>query len=199
MPQRFRPALCALGVALALMGTSRQVRADAAAWFHSGGGVLAFKDAPDTDLELAPSLTFDLGLGTSTQNDFIFGGYFRVMPLIGEGADLALMTRLANQGFQKGWIGFAVDLGAYQRFWGVGSTGFMGQAVLGGPFGLQLAALGMVGTNSNWGVGGTLGIDLVRLVIDREHLLDWWSNPRPSDAIYETASRIPPTAPLARW
>ena len=62
------------------------------------------------------------------------------------------MTRFANQGFQKGWFGFAVDLGAYQRFWGIGSTGFSGQAVLGGPFGLQLAALGMVGTNSNIGI-----------------------------------------------
>jgi hypothetical protein len=182
----------AVGIALVASSVADEARADAAAWFHSGGGVLAFKDAPDADLELAPSLTFDLGLGTSTQKDFIFGGYFRVMPLLGQGADLALMTRFANQGFQKGWIGFAIDLGAYQRFWGVGSTGFTGQAVLGGPFGLQLAALGMVGSNSNWGVGGTLGIDLVRLVVEREHLLDWWPNPRPSDAMYETAT-------LTRW
>jgi len=195
-----RLAPCAL--ALALLGVSSEARADAAAWFHSGGGAIAFKDGPDTAIGVAPTMTFDLGVGSSTQNDFIFGGYFRVFPVLGQGADLAWMARFANQGFQKGWLGFAVDAGLYQRFWGVGSTGFMGQAVLGGPFGLQLAAIGMVGSNSNWGVGGTLGIDFVRLIIDREHLVEWWSNPRPSDAMYDTARRdaSPPVglSPL-RW
>lgn len=192
------PRLAACALALAVLGTSGDARADAAAWFHSGGGAIAFKDGPDRDLAVSPTLAFDLGVGSSTQNDFIVGGYFRVFPVLQEGADIAWMARFANRGFQTGWIGFAVDAGLYQRFWGIGSTGFMGQAVLGGPFGLQLAAIGTVGTNSNWGVGGTLGLDLVRLIVDREHGLNWWSNPRPSDAMYETAA-APRETTLMRW
>ncbi|HHH30466.1 MAG TPA: hypothetical protein ENK57_19285 [Polyangiaceae bacterium] len=197
MPRAPRIASCV--IALAVFGVSSDALADAATWFHSGGGAIAFKDGPDQDLAVAPTLAFDLGVGTSTQNDFIFGGYFRVFPLLGEGADLAWMARFANQGFQKGWIGFAVDAGLYQRWWGIGSTGFMGQAVLGGPFGLQLAAIGTVGSNRSWGVGGTLGLDLVRLVVDREHSLNWWSNPRPSDVMYETSGRAPHETTLMRW
>jgi hypothetical protein len=186
---RRTPALTLAGLAAcSALLVAGQARADAATWFHTGAGAVAFKHGADSDVKLAPSLAFDLGVGTTTRADYIFGGYFRVLPMIGEGADLALMARFANQDFQQGWFGFAFDAGAYQRFWGDKSTGFMGQAVLGGPFGLQLAALGSVGSHSSWSVGGTLGIDLVRLVVDRQHHTDWWPNPRPSDAMYESAA-----------
>lgn len=166
--------------------------ADAAGWFQSGGGVLAWSGGPegeeDAELKLSPAMSFDLGVGTSEQMPFILGGYFKVQPILGHGVDLALMARFATIGFQQDWIGFAFDAGAYQRFWTPDSTGFLGQAVLGLPFGLQLAAIGTGGSNNTYGFGGVLGLDLVRLTVSRKHLLDWWPNPRPVDAMYESAT-----------
>ncbi|MCA9625741.1 MAG: hypothetical protein KC731_42255 [Myxococcales bacterium] len=178
----------ALPLALAILGTASSARADAAGWLHTGGGVLVFKDGSGADLAVQPTMAIDAGVGSSTQAPFIFGGYFRAQPVFGEGLDLALFGRFCNQGFQQGVIGFAIDLGAYQRLWGEKSTGFVGQAVLSGPLGLQLAGLGSVGSHGTFGFGGTLGIDFVRLFIDRQHLTEFWPNMRPSDAMYDTAA-----------
>jgi hypothetical protein len=169
-----------------------EAAADASAWFHSGGGVLAWKGGPEdsdtgADIQLSPALAFDLGVGTSEQAPFIFGGYFKLQPILGHGTDVAVMARFATLGFQQDWIGVAFDAGLLQRWWGPESTGFLGQAVLGLPLGLQLTAMGTGGSNSTFGFGGTLGLDLVRLTVSRKNLLDWWPNPRASDAMYETS------------
>ena len=51
------------------------------------------------------------------------------------------------------------------------------------------SALGTVGSNDSFGFGGTLGLDLVRLTVSRQHLLEWWPNPRPVDAIHDASLR----------
>ena len=174
--------LTAVSLGLAALLSAPSARADASAWFHAGGGVLGWKGGADAELVLSPLMAYDLGVGTDDRADYIFGGYFRVQPVLDGGADVALFARFATNGFQSSWVGFALDAGAYQRWWGVESTGFIGQAVLGGPFGLQLSALGMVGSGDTYGFGGVLGVDLARLTTHRRHLLDWWTNPRPDDA-----------------
>ena len=181
--------LVACAAATACLLTHTDAAADAAGWFHSGGGVLAHKGGDAASIELDPLMTFDLGVGTSENMPFILGGYFKVQPVLGQGADVAWMARFATLGFQQDWIGFAADAGLYHRAWGPVSTGFLGQAILGLPFGLQLAAIGTVGNNDSFGFGGTLGLDLVRLTVSRKHLLDWWPNPRPVDNLYDTAQQ----------
>ncbi len=154
--------------------------ADAAGWAALGGGVLAWQTGDAEELTVSPTMTIDMGVGTSPEADFLFGGIFRVMPVFTEGADLALMFRFAPSGFQSGVVGFAVDAGGYARFWGEeDNAGFSGDAILGLPLGFEIGAMGMVGSSSTWGVGGFASIDLVRLTVGREHLLEWWPNPQP--------------------
>jgi hypothetical protein len=188
-----RVRLAAVAAFAACTSVCATATADAAGWFHSGGGVLAWKGGPETsetgaDIQLSPALAFDLGVGTTESAPFIFGGYLKLQPVLGHGTDVALMARFATIGFQQDWVGFALDAGAYQRWWGPESTGFLGQAVLGLPLGLQLAAIGTVGNNDSFGFGGTLGLDLIRLTVSRQHLLEWWPNPRPVEATYDTAA-----------
>jgi hypothetical protein len=172
----------AAGTVLALaLAWSGEGRADVTGWVHAGGGVLGWQGGEDGTLQASPLMIADVGAGTSPRAPFIFGGLFRVMPVFGEGVDIAFSTRFATGGFQSDLIGFAFDAGFYYRYWGADSAGFIGQAILGGPFGLQLNALGMAGGNDTFGFGGTLGIDLVRLTVGRRHFTNWWPNIEPSD------------------
>jgi hypothetical protein len=164
-------------------------RADVTGWIDAGGGMLAWSQPAEVDeLTLSPLLAFDIGVGMQDTSPFIFGGLFRVQPLLGQGTDLAWLARFATESFQAGPLGFALDAGTYARFWGEGSAGFVGQAIFGAPLGLEVAALGTVGTNEAYGFGGLLLLDLARLTVHRRHLLDWWTNPRATDAM-ESASR----------
>ena len=178
------------GAAMAVVVCSwaADASADVSGWTHVGGGALGWKGGPDQDLTASAIMSIDAGLGTTPRAPFIFGGYFRVMPVFGEGVDLALLLRFATSSFQTDLFGFAFDAGAYQRFWGTESTGFIGQVVLGMPLGFQLAGIGMGGSGEAFGFGGTLGMDFIRLMVDRQHLLEWWPNPRPSDNMYGALS-----------
>lgn len=137
-------------------------------------------------LEPVPVMSFDLGVGTTPEAAVILGGLFRLTPLFGEGSDLALTLRGATRGFQAGTFGVALDAGAYQRFWGAGSQGFVGGATLGLPLAIQIGVQAHVGTDDAFGVAALAGVDLVRLTIYRQSLLEWWPNPRPAP---RTASR----------
>jgi hypothetical protein len=180
---RWLGRIAAVALATGLLLESGEARADATAWVHMGGGVIGWKEGPANEFDVAPIMPIDLGVGVDERVPFGLGGLFRIQPIIGEGTDLALMARITTPGFQTSWFGLAADLGGYHRFWGEESNGFIGQAVVGGPFGLQLAFLGTVGSDDAGGFGTTLGIDFARLTVHRRHLLDWWPNPRPSDSI----------------
>lgn len=89
----------------------------------------------------------------------------------------AILARAATHGFETGYFGIALDAGIYQRFWGDGLTGFMGEIALGGPLGLELRLLGTRGTHEAVSFGAVAGIDLLRLTVYRTVLTDWWTNP----------------------
>ena len=111
---------------------------------------------------------------------FIVGGVFKTMTFFGKGTDLALAVRGATGGFVRGGFGVAVDLGAYQRFWGAeNSTGFLGSLILGAPFGLQLALITEQGSHDAHFYGATAGIDFLRLTVYRTSLNNIWPNPFP--------------------
>jgi len=174
-------------LALAVLTTATPARTEPSGWAQFGSGATYWQMASSEDYELSPSLTIDAGLGSDATAPFIVGGLFRLHPVIGHGTDVSWLVRGATRGFQSEWFGFAVDAGPYVRGWGDGSAGIMGQGLLGGPFGLQLAVLGGYGTNEAKTFGLTLGLDFARLTVHRKHLLDWWPNPRPVETLDDRA------------
>ena len=185
-------ANAALGLALgcAVLVHSGEAQADATAWTSVSGGGVGWQMGEDDDFSFSPMMAIDVGAGTDPNGMFILGGLFRVLPIFDGGADLALLARFATRGFQSDLFGFAFDAGVYQRFWGIESTGFTGEAILGVPLGLQLSAVGSIGTSSARSVGFLLGIDFVRLTVGRGHLLEWWPNPSPTPATATSAGSL---------
>jgi hypothetical protein len=172
-------AACGL---LAALAWAAPARADASAWLFTGGGVMGWKQS-DRDLATNGALSFDIGAGTSPDSSFIFGGLFRLTPILGVGSDLALLGRVATHGFQASQFGIALDAGGYARFWGEGSAGFTGAITLGAPLGVTLSLQGAVGSHDALAFGAVAGIDLLRLTIYRQSLLDWWPNPSPAQEL----------------
>ena len=179
----------ALGSCLAgaVLTTATPARSEPSGWAQFGSGATYWQMGTAEGFKLSPSLTIDAGLGSDSAAPFIVGGLFRLQPIIGHGTDVSWIVRGATRGFQSEWFGFAVDAGPYVRGWGDGSAGVMGQGLLGGPLGLQLAVLGGYGTNDAATFGVTLGLDLARLMVHRKHLLNWWPNPRPVETLDDRA------------
>ncbi len=150
------------GGLVALAAIPAVAHAEASAWAGVSGGATGLKTGTDAFV-FRGSMQFDAGVGTSPANPFIFGGIFRVTTMIMEGTDL-LSLRGATHGFQVGDWGFAVDLGAYLRTFPPATqpgilyptTGFVGAAVLGGPFGTQLTVSGQYGQYKSYGVSAVL-------------------------------------------
>lgn len=156
--------------------------ADAApsAWTTISGGALGWKQgAVAPDFRADGALVFDVGVGTPATLPVIVGGIFRITPFLAEstGADMAWLARVATRGFQAGGFGIAADVGIYARTWGAPSQGFAGSLSLGAPLGLTLTFHAMAGSDDLLAFGGTLGVDLLRLTLYRETLLNWWPNP----------------------
>lgn len=191
-------ALVSLSAASLVGLASREAHAEASAWASFSAGAVGFKQST-TDFAVRSTLSIDGGVGTTPTKPFIFGGLFRISPIIGAGTDLSLSLRGAMRSFQTGPFGLAVDVGAYLRTfgpphvglpqpWALPTVGFVGGVVLGGPLGTQLSIMGSGGQHSSFGVSATLGIDLLRLTVYRQSLLDWWPNPGSPSAIKTVGS-----------
>ncbi len=166
-----------LGAALPLLSTGA-ARADVSSWIYSGLGTGVL----DTDSRDRGRLVLELetGLGTPPAG-LVFGGVFRTQTFFKEGTDLALLLRGASRGYVQGGWGLAVDAGAYQRFWGVKSTGPTAALGLGAPWGITLRASGGFGTNDERFFVATLGLDFARLTVYRTHGTNWFLNPFATD------------------
>jgi hypothetical protein len=184
----------ALGLSLTALTVGSKAHADTSAWMFAGAGALGVRPAKPcpsppspTDPKCEPAsftatsaLTFDMGIGTTPDGPVIVGGLLRVQPLLGNWTDLAILARAATHGFQASAFGLAVDAGVFARFWGEKCAGFMGELTLGAPLGFQLSIQAMVGTKSTLGFGAVAGIDLLRLTLYRQTMLDHWQNPSPA-------------------
>jgi hypothetical protein len=198
--------LTASSLSAALVALAPRVaHAEASAWASISAGAVGFKQST-TDFGVKSTMLLEGGVGTTPQKPFIFGGLFRVAPIFGAGTDLGFSLRGAMRSFQTGPFGIAVDLGMYLRTfgpphvgapapWSLPTTGFIGGVVLGGPLGTQLSILGSGGQHGSFGVSATLGIDLLRLTVYRQSLLDWWPNPS-SPAAPRTAGAAPREASI---
>jgi hypothetical protein len=179
VPSNASRRVLALGSSLFALGVAAPAWADSSAWVGLSGGALGWKQS-ETALGANGTMTIDVGVGTSPDAFLVVGAFARLQPIFGHGTDLALLARVATHGFQAGDFGLALDAGGYLRTWGEHSQGFVGGLTLGVPLGFQLSLQGMVGTDQAVGFGAVAGVDLLRLTIYRQTLLDHWSNPSPA-------------------
>jgi hypothetical protein len=158
---------------------SGRARADVSSWLFVGPGA-SWTREEHRDPNTQPTMVLDTGIGTPPSGIVAVGGLFHFQPHFGRGSDLGLMLRTATFGFNNGGWGAAIDLGGYQRWWGLGSTGGMGQLALGAPWGITLEVGGGIGENGTRHASAVLGIDLARLTVYRRSGSTWWQNPFPA-------------------
>jgi hypothetical protein len=158
---------------VSLVGTAR---ADITSWFAVYGGATSLGEQ-GAARAAAPLLQLETGAGSSPAGSLVFGGLLKSLTAFGRGTDLALTARVATGGFVRGGWGGALDVGPYRRWWGVQSSGVLGQLVVGAPFGLQLTAFTEQGTHEARAYGAALGIDLLRLTVYRSNAQSSWYNP----------------------
>jgi hypothetical protein len=175
---RTRRSVGAAGLAAVLglvtLAWSQPAHADLSSWLYVGGGAGLL----DTETKDEKAIfQVDTGIGSNPGSSVVIGGLFRGQALFGSGLDLGLLSRVVTGEFVRGGFGGGLDLGMYQRWWGEGSTGFTGNVVLGGPWGLTLSAGGSVGTNDQRLIFASLGFDFARLTVHRHTGLDWFANP----------------------
>jgi hypothetical protein len=169
----------AAAACLAALTAAGQARADVSSWLYAGTGASMLSQQKGS-YEVKPTLQFDLGMGTPSSRSVVVGGLFRMVPYLGKGTDLALVARIASQGYALGTWGVALDAGGYQRWWGPGSQGFTGSVMLGAPWGLTLALNAGLGAEQDRTFGAIIGVDLLRLTVHRLGGEAWWANPRPA-------------------
>lgn len=174
-----KPLVTALGLLAGLVALPQPARADVSSWLYVAPGYSWTQERKDAT-EHQPSFQLDTGLGTPPSHTIVFGGLFHWQTHFGGGTDLGLLARVATHGFVNGDWGAALDLGGYERWWGRGSAGGMGQLVLGAPWGITLAGGGGSGTNDGRHYSVTLGVDLARLTVYRRTGERWWKNPFPA-------------------
>ncbi len=155
-------------------------KADVSSWLFVGAGPSWTQEGKKAATERQLTLQLDTGIGTPPDAPIIVGGLGRFQTYFGQGSDIGLLVRTATQGFVNGNWGAAIDLGGYQRWWGIGSTGLTGSLVLGGPWGITLVGSGGFGTNDQKSYSAVLGIDFARLTIYRTSGDSFWKNPFPA-------------------
>jgi hypothetical protein len=159
---------------LASIGAPREASAQASSWLYVGGGAGRVERDETESLTL---IHLDTGLGTSSRRPIVVGGLFRVQGYLGGGADLGVVARLCTSGFAQGGFGAGLDAGVIQRWWGSDSTAFVGNLVLGAPWGVTLVGGASLGSGDQRTYFASLGIDLARLTVHRHTGLDWFANP----------------------
>jgi hypothetical protein len=146
----------------------------------SFGGGLSSLTEETASRENRATLQAAFGVGSPSSHPVVLGGIVKSMTYFSNGTDLIAAVRGANGAFARGGWGFAVDAGAYQRWWGLSSTGFAGALVLGAPYGIEAAFTFEDGRNGVRTYAGTLGVDLLRLTVYRTFGENYWPNPFPA-------------------
>jgi hypothetical protein len=185
----------ALSFAAAALVAPAIARADVTSWVAVGGGGGWQHNQTSATRDLAPALTYSVGVGSSPLAPFVFGGIARGTTLLGLGTDLGVAVRAATSGFARGDWGVGLDAGALWRPWRGGTYGeWPLQAVLtgGSPWGVQLAVgaelWSVSGGTPAQGLFAALEIDLLRLTLMRQGATErWWPNPNPAGGHRTTA------------
>jgi hypothetical protein len=163
-------------------------RADVSSWLAVGGGYALQRDRVAARNDFAPTLTYSMGVGSSSLAPLVLGGVVRGATFFGLGSDLGLAVRGATGGFARGDWGAALEAGAIWRPWRQGSYGewpIQGVLTLGSPWGFQVALGTEVASVDRGqpalGFFATIEIDLLRLTVMRQGATErWWYNPAPA-------------------
>jgi hypothetical protein len=155
-------------------GLAAGASADVSSWLYTGVGPAFTQQNNQSDQRLV--LDLQTGMGTDPRWPLGVGGVFKLPIHFGGGTDLGLAARFATRGFNFGDFGFAFDVGGYQRWWGLASTGVSGALVLGAPWGITLSASALQGSHDTQEACITLGIDFARLTVHRTTGNGWWKN-----------------------
>jgi len=190
------PLVLPLVAALALF--AGDARADVSSWLAVGGGATAQLAQGATSRDVAGTLTWSVGVGSSPMKPFVLGVLYRGTTYFGLGTDLGAAVRAATGSFARGSWGLALDAGVAWRTWGSGTYGdspLQGVLTFGSPWGLQLAVGAEVwsldGGVSAQGVFAALEIDLLRLTLMRQGASErWWPNPNPAGGREKTVSLL---------
>ena len=166
------------GFVLSVALLAPSARADVSSWANASAGPSFIDEG--TGMQTQGALSLQAGLGSTPENFLVGGGLFHVETHFTHGTDVALLGRIATQGYVLGDWGGAFDLGPYGRFWGIGSEGVLGALVLGAPWGITLRGEAALGTNDARSFGILLGVDFLRLTIFRQPGTDWFPNPYPA-------------------
>jgi hypothetical protein len=170
---RASAAVCAASSALLFAPAAN---ADAASWMFVGAGGASVPNAAGVDSrQTLGSMQLDAGFGTSPSNDWVVGGVVRTLTFFSAGTDLSLLLRTTTGGFSRGDWGLALDVGAYQRWWGPDATGLQTSLDFGLPWGLQLGLTGGF-DKDNQMVALTFGFDWARATAHRQSGQAWWPN-----------------------
>lgn len=180
--------LLALALACPLVLAAVDARADVTSWLSIGGGTAAQLAQGASSRDVAGTLNYSFGFGSSPLAPFVIGVIYRGTTMFGLGTDVGAGLRLATGGFARGNWGLALDAGVVWRTWGAGTYGdspLQGVLTFGSPWGLQLAAGAQVwsldGGVSAQGFFAALEIDLLRLTVMRQGPTErWWPNPNPT-------------------
>lgn len=192
------PLVLASPLLAALALCAGDARADVSSWFAVGGGATAQLAQGATTRDVAGTLTYSVGVGSSPMAPFVLGVLYRGTTYFGLGTDLGAAVRGATGGFARGNWGLALDAGVAWRSWGSGLYGdspLQGVLTFGSPWGLQLAVGAEVwsldGGVSAQGVFAALEIDLLRLTLMRQGASErWWPNPNPAGGREKTVSLL---------
>ncbi|HEX2879276.1 MAG TPA: hypothetical protein VHO25_07045 [Polyangiaceae bacterium] len=149
-------------------------KADLSSWLYAGGG-LAAGEAGGVS-QTRGLLDLHTGMGTDPSWPLGIGGVLKFPIHFTGGLDLGLAARFATRGYNQGGFGVAFDIGGYQRWWGLESTGLSGGLVLGAPWGITLNLGALQGSHDTREFSLSLGIDFARLTAHRTSGSNWWQN-----------------------
>ena len=177
-----------VALALAIGLAARPAKADVSSWLAVGGGYALQRDWRAGENQLAPTLSYSMGVGSSPLSPFVLGGLVRGTTFIGYGTDLGVGLRGATGGFARGDWGVALEMDALWRPWRSGSFGqwpLQAAVTAGSPWGFQVTVGAEFASVSDQrsAVGGfaVLEIDLLRLTVMRQGGTErWWYNPVPA-------------------
>ncbi len=166
-------------LACAWLGWSGTAHAEISSWSSLGVGVARLEE-PKRDNVLRLQTPIDVGVGLQPSLPVMVGWGAKITPYWGDGVDLGTYVRAATQNYVLGGFGVALDAGAYVRTFASKTGGFLGALNVGLPWGVVGTFIYARGPDGVQTIGGTVGLDFLRLTVYRLAGEQEWKNERPA-------------------